>query len=223
MKLRETTIHTTAKLVLSFFIYAVMGWLWETVYCSAKAGHFVFRGVLYGPYCPIYGFGVILVLYFIMPLKRSIVELFIFSVITVTVLEYTTAYMLEIIFRTTFWNYETFPLNIQGRVAIPISIFWGLCCLLIVKFIQPSVTNAVDWLHTRCGLWLAAFIFVVLIMDAAISTNRRLTFRDNVAGMPVIVSHSGETLENKGAKPLAACGEALDKIRREETEKLPVQ
>lgn len=125
------------QVMLLFFVYAVIGWLWETVYCSLKAKKFVYRGFLIGPYCPIYGFGVLAVLYFIEPYQKNIVFLYVMSAIVVTVLEYATSYGLEKIFHTTWWDYKDVPLNINGRVAIPISLFWGLGCVVIVKWIQP--------------------------------------------------------------------------------------
>ena len=61
------------------FCYSFIGWLWETIYCSIKAKHFVYRGFLLGPITPIYGFGVVGVLYFIEPYQQNIVLLFFLS------------------------------------------------------------------------------------------------------------------------------------------------
>lgn len=61
-----------SQVILLFFIYSFIGWLWETVYCSLKAKKFVYRGFLVGPYCPIYGFGVLSVLYFVEPFENNL-------------------------------------------------------------------------------------------------------------------------------------------------------
>ena len=58
-------------LVCFWGLYAVIGWLWETMFCSLRDGHFVDRGFLAGPYCPIYGFGIVVVLYVIHPFFRN--------------------------------------------------------------------------------------------------------------------------------------------------------
>ena len=50
------------KMIIYFFIYALLGWILETVYCLITVGTFHKRGFLYGPICPIYGFGAILLL-----------------------------------------------------------------------------------------------------------------------------------------------------------------
>ncbi len=40
-----------------FFGLAVSGWLWEVLLCLVKGEGFVNRGILKGPWLPIYGFG----------------------------------------------------------------------------------------------------------------------------------------------------------------------
>ncbi|MDG3375083.1 hypothetical protein P5D95_26830, partial [Vibrio parahaemolyticus] len=114
------------RVVLLFFIYSFVGWLWETVYCSIKAKHFVYRGFLVGPITPIYGFGILGVLYFIEPFQSNLVLLYVLSTVLVTILEYLTSFGLEKLFHATWWDYHDVPLNINGRVALPVSLFWGV-------------------------------------------------------------------------------------------------
>lgn len=64
------------RIILLFFCYSFIGWLWETIYCSIKAGHFVYRGFLVGPITPIYGFGILGVVYLLRPIHQHIVLLF---------------------------------------------------------------------------------------------------------------------------------------------------
>lgn len=49
---------TLSEIVVLFFTYSVIGWIWETIYCSIKDHHYDYRGFLFGPYCPVYGFAV---------------------------------------------------------------------------------------------------------------------------------------------------------------------
>ncbi len=48
--------YTISEVIVLFFTYSVVGWLWETVYCSLKDHQYAYRGFLFGPYCPVYGF-----------------------------------------------------------------------------------------------------------------------------------------------------------------------
>lgn len=183
-----------AEIVLFFFIYSIIGWLWETVYCSINAGHFVYRGFLHGPYCPVYGFGILLVLCLVMPLQQTTLELFIFSTITVTVLEYITGYFLERIFKCTLWNYDDIPMNIHGRVAIPVSLFWGFCCVVVVRRIHPTVTVFAAWLYARAGLWLPSAIVVIMTVDTVMSATKMFAFRKIMESMSEEFSELMETM-----------------------------
>ena len=62
--------------ILYFFIYSFFGWLCECLYCGIPARRFINRGFLEGPYCPIYGFGALIVLYILQPFADRIVLLF---------------------------------------------------------------------------------------------------------------------------------------------------
>ena len=158
-----------SEVILYFFIYSVMGWLWETVYCSLKAGKFVYRGFLAGPYCPIYGFGIIMVLYFIEPFHSNLLLLYLFSTIIVTLLEFFTSYFLEKIFHTTWWDYHNVPFNIQGRIALPVSAFWGVGCVLVVRVIHPFVTKIVESLYNSFGVIIPGAILCIMGIDTVFS------------------------------------------------------
>ena len=174
---RTYVMHAFSEVILLFFIYSVIGWLWESVYCSINAGRFVYRGFLKGPYCPVYGFGVLLVLYIVEPLHETTLDLFIFSTIAVTALEYFTALLLERVFKVSLWNYDNMPLNIQGRVAVPVSVFWGFCCVIIVNYIQPEAARLVSWLYGNFGIWLPALIAAVMAADTVYSVTKMLAFK----------------------------------------------
>ncbi|WP_207694549.1 hypothetical protein DOK67_0000323 [Enterococcus sp. DIV0212c] len=153
------------KIVLLFFIYSFIGWLWETVYCSLKAGKFIYRGFLVGPYCPIYGFGILGVLYFLEPLRQNIIVLYLLSTVLVTILEYLTSYGLEKLFHASWWDYKDVPFNINGRVALPVSLFWGVGCVLIVRVIHPKVMLFETFLSEKFGMFLPIILLVIIISD----------------------------------------------------------
>lgn len=169
-----------SELVLFFFIYAEIGWLWETIYCSIKAKKFMYRGFLIGLYCPIYGFGILMVLYFIDPFQNNIFLLYILSTVVVTVLEYLTSYILEKLFHTTWWDYHKVPFNIQGRVALPVSIFWGLCCVIVVKFVHPLVDKFVENLYLSFGVILPVIIIFIMLLDTVVSVRKIFSFQKAV-------------------------------------------
>lgn len=175
------------KVILLFFIYSFIGWLWETIYCSIKAGKFVYRGFLIGPYCPIYGFGILGVLYFLEPLKQNIIILYLLSTILVTVLEYLTSYGLEKIFHASWWDYKDVPLNINGRVALPVSLFWGVGCVLIVRVIHPKVMIFEEFLSKQFGLVLPILLLIIIGSDLVYTLVNMQAFKKVTAQINSIV------------------------------------
>lgn len=217
--------------VLLFVIYSVIGWLWETVYCSLKAKKFVYRGFLVGPYCPIYGFGVVSVLYFVEPYQNNVVVLYVFSAVLVTVLEYLTSYVLEKLFHATWWDYHDVPLNINGRVAVPVSLFWGLACVLIVKVINPQVLLLAQFLERTFGNVLPILLVGLMTVDLVYTVTNMLAFRKAMAAWSTAVETSKSELkarvttefEEKKGKFEVSRSELFSKLheKRSELAKLP--
>lgn len=162
---RGEEMNEFITVVLLFFCYSFIGWLWETIFCSLKAKKFVYRGFLMGPITPIYGFGILMVLYFLRPFHDNLLLLYIFAAVLVTILEYVTSYGLEKLFHASWWDYHDVPLNINGRVAIPVSLFWGVGCVLIVKVVQPQVMLGVNWLAAHFGFYLPVVLIGVMMFD----------------------------------------------------------
>lgn len=183
------------KIVLLFFIYSFIGWLWETVYCSLKARKFVYRGFLVGPYCPIYGFGILGVLYFLEPLKQNIVILYLLSTVLVTILEYITSYGLEKMFHASWWDYKDVPLNINGRVALPVSLFWGIGCVLIVRVIHPKVMLFEDFLSKKFGILLPIILLLLIMTDLIYTLGNMQAFKKVTAQISTAIEERKQELE----------------------------
>ena len=131
-------------LFMTFLVYSVIGWLWESFYCSMKARHYVYRGFLLGPYCPVYGFGVASVLILVPENAGTLLNLYFNIVVIVTIIEFITSWMLEKFFGMKLWDYTKVPLNIEGRVAVPVSLFWGVGCLILMKVINPVIQDGIQ-------------------------------------------------------------------------------
>ena len=64
--------------ILAFFlIYSCLGWCLEVIYAAVSTGQLVNRGFLNGPVCPIYGFGMVIVLFTLSPLVDNLLLLYI--------------------------------------------------------------------------------------------------------------------------------------------------
>lgn len=183
------------RVVLLFFIYSFVGWLWETVYCSIKAKHFVYRGFLVGPITPIYGFGILGVLYFIEPFQSNLVLLYVLSTILVTILEYLTSFGLEKLFHATWWDYHDVPLNINGRVALPVSLFWGVGCVLIVKVIHPHILILERFLAEHFSFYLPVILIGLIMMDLGYTLANLQSFQKAVTDLQKAINEQKANLQ----------------------------
>lgn len=153
------------NIFMTFITYSIIGWLWESVYCSIKAKHFVYRGFLLGPYCPVYGFGVTAVLLLVPDKSGTLLNLYFNSVVIVTFVEYIASFLLEKLFNMTLWDYKDVPLNIEGRVAVPVSLFWGIGCLFLIKVINPVIQSLIDIFNQATHNWGGIILFIIFMLD----------------------------------------------------------
>ncbi len=207
-----------------FFIYAVLGWCSEVCYAALVTGKFVNRGFLNGPWCPIYGFGVVIVLLCLEPLRSSKLLLFAGSVVLTSLLELVTGFVLERIFRQRWWDYSEEPFNLGGYICLRFSILWGLVCVFIVELFHPTVMLFVRVLPHTLGLVLLTVLGAVMAVDLAATAstiaklNRQLDQIDQLAAR--IKELSNELGEDLADKTLDAVkrGEALKEGLEERTE-----
>lgn len=165
--------YPISTLFLYFIFYSFCGWVWETCYCSLKERHYVPRGFLYGPICPIYGVGVLLMILFFAPLQENLLVFYFVAVSIMTVWEYLVGWFLETTTHIKYWDYSHIPFNIKGRVCLPASLLWGVLSYVAVFLIHPTVARMLgslaSWLHyTLCGAF-----FTLLLVDA-VTTIRKL-------------------------------------------------
>ena len=66
---------------LLFIIYSIAGWTMEVVLKYKENKRFIDRGFLIGPYCPIYGYGAILITLLLYRYKNDPVVLFFMTVL----------------------------------------------------------------------------------------------------------------------------------------------
>ena len=158
------------NLLFYFMIYSFAGWCGEVVFATIRHGKFVNRGMLHGAYCPIYGFGLIIVIACLTPIKDSWLLLFVGSAALTTVLEFITGFVLDKIFGRRWWDYSNKKFNIGGYICPQFTVVWGLACLAIMKVVQPAIAFAVGL------IWKPLGIIILCLFHAAIITDVILTF-----------------------------------------------
>lgn len=163
-----------SKIVLFFFFFSIIGWLWEVFYFIVIKGQLVNRGFLRGPWLPIYGFGCALLILFtkskkLRKLLNSPVWTFIFITIFCTALEYITSYVIEKQTGVRYWDYSKLFMNINGRVCLKNSIFFGIGGSLCIYIIGPAFSKHVEIIPKKIRYLLVTILVATISLDFAYS------------------------------------------------------
>lgn len=178
-------------LIIEFFIFSVAGWAFETLYCSIVEQHLVERGFLFGPYCPIYGFAVVAAILLFGRIKNNVV-LAVASALTVTVVEFFTSLALEVLYHWRWWDYSNLPLNLDGRICLFASIFFGLGTLLAVRVLHPALREKLTCVPSSIRLVVAIGIIALLFADLIITHIGLWAIRDTLDGLYNMISESAQ-------------------------------
>lgn len=183
---------------LYFFVYSFLGWCTEVAFAACKERRFVNRGFLNGPFCPIYGFGVSLVIVFLTSYRSNLVFLYIASVFLVTVLEGLTGWAMDKIFHNKWWDYSDMPLNIGGYVCLIFSLIWGAACVAIMNLIHPLIHKGLTFLPHTLGIVLIILLGILLIADTCVTASAIFKFNRQLEHMEKIAAELHELSEQLG-------------------------
>lgn len=154
-----------------FIVYSILGYVIETLYGLLTKGVIESRqSMLYGPFCCIYGLGAICLLCIPKSAKKNNWTLFIAGFIIGSVVEYIVSWVGEVIFNIKWWDYSNFPLNINGRVCVYFSIFWGILTICLNKVINPTVDKVLGKVPIKILHVLTVIIMVFMGFDFIISS-----------------------------------------------------
>ena len=148
-----------------FIIYAVGGWCLEVSYHVVTKGHFINRGFLNGPVCPIYGFGMLIVIICLLPLKDNKMIMFFGSIVLATLLELVTGFMLEKLFHERWWDYSKEPFNFHGYICLKFSIEWGIACLIVVDLVHTFFAGIIKHFPRVPGIILLVVCLAIFAAD----------------------------------------------------------
>ena len=166
------------KWFLLFIIYSFIGWIAEIVCQLLNNKKYVNRGFLIGPYCPIYGFGSILMIILLQRYLNNPVLLFFMAVLICSLLEYFTSYIMEKLFKARWWDYSEKKFNLNGRISLDTMILFGLGGVIVLYFVNPFILGILNsWPSTVIKL-LSVLIFIIYLLDTIISSKIIISFRN---------------------------------------------
>lgn len=156
-------------LFLLYVIYSFLGWLMEVIVVLPNEKKFVNRGFLIGPWCPIYGTGVVLMTILLDKYKNDIVALFVMATLICSILEYLTSYVLEKVFKARWWDYSDKKFNIEGRICLQNAAAFGILGFLVIKVINPTILNILNNIPQNILYILAFILWLTMLIDFIVS------------------------------------------------------
>lgn len=153
------------KIIMYFIVYSFFGWIMESVLKTVVQKKPVNSGFLYGPFCPIYGFGAIIMFLFLESFKNNPILLFIIGFFVLSLWEYIVGWLLEKVFHTKYWDYSENKFNIKGRVCLLNSLFWGFLGVVFIRYIHPFIIEKVDIIKTNDLLFFTGVLSIIMIVD----------------------------------------------------------
>lgn len=162
------------RLIAYFIIYSVLGFVIETAFGAVTKGVIESRkSFLYGPFCAIYGLGAVVMILCLQPFKKNNNTLFWGGFVAGSVIEYLVSLIGELIFHVIWWNYSDMPLNINGRVCVYFSIFWGLLGIYLVSYINPKIDKLINFIKRKISdkalIIIEMITAVFLIVDCLLT------------------------------------------------------
>ena len=169
------------RILAYFIIYSVAGYIIETLYGIVTKGVWESRqSFLYGPFCGIYGLGAVIMIICLYKFPRKFNTLFIGGFIVGSIVEYVVSFIGEMLLGVKWWDYSEMPLNINGRICVYYSIFWGFLGIYLIASLNPRVDKVINWIKSKFKTYKALKTFVmtvfILLMIDCVSTAFALEF-----------------------------------------------
>ena len=141
------------RILIYFIIYSFIGFVVETLFALVNYNVLESRkSFLYGPFCGIYGVGAVVLILVLRLFNKNNYTLFLGGCITGSIIEYIMSFLGEILFGARWWDYSKRFLNINGRICLLYSIFWGILSLILIRIINPAIDKFIDYIKSKINL-----------------------------------------------------------------------
>ncbi len=164
------------KLFFIFLIASVIGTIYEDLlifvrtFLETGVGVWMMhRGVIYGPFNVIYGFGAVLMCWLLLRKPYKNWQIFLYSALMGGAVEYLLSLGQELVIGTRSWDYSNQILDINGRTTLPIMLIWGAMGLVFMKIVYPWVSSLIEKIPPAVGENLFIVLLIFMIFNMVVS------------------------------------------------------
>ena len=155
------------RMLAYFIIYSVVGFIIETAFGFVTKGVIESRkSFLYGPFCAIYGVGAVIMIPLLQRFKKNNYTLFFGGFVIGSCVEYIISLIGEFIFHIKWWDYSDMAFNINGRICIAFSFFWGILAIYLMSHFNPMIDKVINQIKEKISIKVlkTACITVILLL-----------------------------------------------------------
>lgn len=162
---------TVWTLIIIFFSFSFVGWLWEVSLHIMIDGAFINRGVLHGPWLPIYGAGVGLIAVLLYRFRKNPILEGVMVVLLCGFVEYMTSLVMELTLGMRWWDYTGYYLNLNGRICGEGLTVFALGGMAAVYLLVPVIDGAVTRIKPKVLIPVCILLVLSLCFDLVYSMN----------------------------------------------------
>lgn len=153
------------RILAYFIIYSVLGFVIETTFGLVTKGVIESRrSSIYLPVCCIYGIGAVVMILGLQHFKKNKYTLFFGGFVIGSIIEYVISLIGEFIFHIKWWDYSDMAFNINGRICVAFSFFWGILAIYLMSHFNPKVDKMIDKLKTKFSSKILKSVVIVGIL-----------------------------------------------------------
>lgn len=167
LKIQGFTITT---LLAYFIIYSIVGFVIETIFGILTKGVLESRkSFIIGPFCSIYGLGAVIMILALQKFKKSNYTLFFGGFLVGSIIEYVVSLIGEALFHVVWWDYSDMAFNINGRICVAFSMFWGILAIYLITHFNPKVDKFLERFSYKQLKKSVIIIMIFLMIDMIIT------------------------------------------------------
>ena len=157
------------RVLAYFIIYSILGYIIETLFGLVTKGVIESRqSFLYEPFCAIYGLGAVIMIGLLQYFKKNNFTLFFGGFLIGSVVEYLVSLFGEMMLHVKWWDYSNMPLNINGRICVYFSIFWGILAIFLMTYINKKVDKVLISLKEKINIKVLKTVTILTIIFMAV-------------------------------------------------------
>lgn len=169
-------------LFIVFIIFSFIGWICEMITEYISHHDIINRGFLIGPYCPVYGVGSVLMMLLISS-NNDLISVFLKAVAICSILEYLTSLIMELMFKTRWWDYTEYKFNINGRICLETMVLFGIGGVIVVKYVGPYLLSILNILSIGTLTFISLALAIIFFSDVIVSYNIISSFKNIPKGI----------------------------------------